>query len=103
MPPPALAVPEVRGRKVEENLMHQIKIDVDKCTGCKQCYKTCYVDVFRWDEARERPIATYPEECATCNWCEITCPKNAIEVVPDYHMPYPRYYPKILYPGTYEE
>ena len=81
--------------------MHTIRIDMDKCTGCKKCYKACYVDVIRWDKERKRPVVKYPEECATCNWCELSCPENAIEVIPENPVPYPEYYPKSVYPNTY--
>jgi NAD-dependent dihydropyrimidine dehydrogenase PreA subunit len=81
--------------------MHRITIDREKCNGCKQCYRACFVDVIWWDAAHKIPVAKYPEECATCNWCEISCPKGAIEVVPDYSVPYPKYFPKSVYPLTY--
>ncbi|MCL6479023.1 MAG: 4Fe-4S binding protein [Peptococcaceae bacterium] len=83
--------------------MHQIKIDKEKCTGCKRCYKACLYDVIRWVDEEKTPVAKYPEECATCNWCELSCPVNAIEVIPDYIVPYPRYYPKSIYPKTHED
>jgi NAD-dependent dihydropyrimidine dehydrogenase PreA subunit len=45
---------------------HVISIDYEKCTACKLCVKACYVDVIVWDEDGKKPIAKYPEECATC-------------------------------------
>ena len=81
----------------------RILIDKDKCTGCQVCYKACLYDVIRWDDAAREPAAKYPEECATCNWCELSCPAKAIEVIPDYTVPYPKYYPKSVYPNTYED
>jgi NAD-dependent dihydropyrimidine dehydrogenase PreA subunit len=81
--------------------MHTINIDEDKCTGCKMCYKACFVDVIRWDDVEEKPIVKYPEECATCNWCELSCPVNAIEVIPDNPVPIPEPYPKSVYPKSY--
>jgi len=29
----------------------------DNCTGCRMCYKACWLDVIRWDEEKKRPIA----------------------------------------------
>jgi NAD-dependent dihydropyrimidine dehydrogenase PreA subunit len=81
--------------------MHTIKIDMDKCNGCKLCYKACFVDVIRWDGTAKKPIAKYREECAACNWCELSCPVNAIEVIPDYPEPIPEPYPKSVYPKSY--
>ncbi len=57
--------------------MNTIKIDFDCCNGCKICYKACFVDVFRWDDENKRPVVAYPEDCASCNLCELNCPKNA--------------------------
>jgi NAD-dependent dihydropyrimidine dehydrogenase PreA subunit len=78
--------------------MHRILIDIDKCTGCKKCVGACFVDVIHWNDKDKIPVAKYPEECATCNWCELKCPVQAIEVIPDNPVPYPDIYPKSLYP-----
>ena len=53
-------------------MTHNVKIDLDLCNACRVCVDACFVDVIRWDEAEEKPIAKYPEECATCNWCELS-------------------------------
>ena len=76
--------------------MYTIKVDNDKCTGCKTCYKACWIDVIRWDEAAKRPIIAYPEDCVECNFCEISCPVDAIVVHVDYtrHFPSP-YIPRL--------
>lgn len=81
--------------------MHTIKIDLEECTGCKMCYKSCFVDVIRWDEESNRPYAKYPEECATCNWCELNCPVDAIQVVPGNPVSMPEPYPKKFYKKSY--
>ena len=78
--------------------MHQILINLEKCNGCKKCVDTCFADVIYWSEKSKRPYTRYPEECATCNWCEIKCAAGAIRVVPDNPVPYPEYYPESIYP-----
>lgn len=62
--------------------MDRVKIDLDVCNKCKMCVSACFVDVIRWDEKEEVPIAAYPEDCVWCYACEIACPVQCIEVVP---------------------
>jgi len=67
--------------------MNIFKIDNESCTGCKTCYKACFVDVIRWDEEKKRPVAAYPEDCASCMCCVAYCPKDAISIEIDFdHM-----------------
>ncbi|MGB9660758.1 MAG: 4Fe-4S dicluster domain-containing protein [Moorellaceae bacterium] len=72
--------------------MNVIKVDLEKCTGCKTCYKACFVDVIRWDDSNKRPVIAYPEDCVECNYCEISCPEEAISVIVDYSKPWPNVY-----------
>ncbi len=60
----------------------KIKIDKDMCNACKMCVDACFVDVFRWDDKEERPIAAYKEDCVWCFACEMACPVQCIKVVP---------------------
>ena len=68
--------------------MNTIAIDFDVCNGCKTCYKACFVDVFRWDAEKKRPLVAYPEDCVQCNVCELNCPKNCLEVIVDWDKPF---------------
>jgi NAD-dependent dihydropyrimidine dehydrogenase PreA subunit len=69
--------------------MNTVEIDLATCNGCKVCYKACFADVIRWDEATKRPIVAYMEDCVRCNVCEINCPKDCIRVTPDWDMGFP--------------
>ena len=69
--------------------MNTIEIDLDACNGCGLCYRACFVDVIRWDEAAKRPVVAYPEDCAQCNLCELNCPVDAISVFVDWDKPFP--------------
>jgi NAD-dependent dihydropyrimidine dehydrogenase PreA subunit len=73
-------------------VVNEIRIDFDACSGCKTCYNACFVDVFRWDRAAKRPIVAYPEDCAECNMCEVSCPEECIEVVVDWDKYYPPFF-----------
>ena len=40
---------------------HQIVFDPEKCVGCGLCYKSCFVDVIRWDTEKKKPINNHAE------------------------------------------
>ncbi len=63
---------------------HKVIIDKEKCSGCKLCYKACFVDVIRWDEENKKPIVAYVEDCVHCCMCEALCPKGCIEIEIDF-------------------
>lgn len=69
--------------------MNTVTIDLEACNGCKICYRACFADVIRWDEAVKRPVIAYAEDCVRCNMCEINCPKECIQVIPDWDMEFP--------------
>lgn len=69
--------------------MNTIKFDMSTCTKCRHCVKACFVDVIRWDEEENAPVAAYPEDCVQCYVCEFTCPSKALEVIADYKKPVP--------------
>jgi len=54
----------------------EIKIDYEKCIGCKECIKACSYGVLEWLD--EMPIVVNPSSCALCLECEKGCPVNAI-------------------------
>jgi len=72
--------------------MNVIKVDEAACNGCKACYKACWLDVIRWNAETDRPVIAYPEDCVECNYCEISCPNDAIAVSIDYTRPFPSPY-----------
>jgi NAD-dependent dihydropyrimidine dehydrogenase PreA subunit len=60
-----------------------VKIDLDMCNSCKTCVDACFIDVIRWDNKEERPVAAYPEDCVWCLACEEACPAQCIDVIPN--------------------
>ena len=88
-------------REERRGAMHSITIDRNLCDGCKRCVEACFNDVIRFDEQEEVAVVRYPEECATCNWCELSCPTGAAKVIPHYPVRVPEPYPKSFYPKSY--
>jgi adenylylsulfate reductase subunit B len=56
------------------------KIDYKACSGCGKCYEDCPMDVFDWNNERQKPIVEYPGECRFCGYCEMGCPEIAIDI-----------------------
>jgi adenylylsulfate reductase, subunit B len=57
------------------------KIDYKHCNGCGRCYQYCPMDVFNWDEKKNRPVIARPEECwPNCVTCELECSELAVNV-----------------------
>jgi len=57
----------------------EIKVDLNKCTGCGTCVDVCPVGVFELRD--EKSTAVKVDECLICRVCETECPENAIEVI----------------------
>lgn len=56
----------------------RIRIDLDRCTGCKMCVKFCSYGVLEWFD--DGPVVANPHECAACLDCERSCKTGAITV-----------------------
>lgn len=52
------------------------KIDLEKCTGCKNCWIFCPETAIKWVE--DKPEIEY-RKCKGCGICVNECPVNAIE------------------------
>ena len=59
--------------------MVEVKVDVEKCTGCGTCVDTCPVDVFEIND--EKSVVVNNDECLVCRACEVQCPESAIEII----------------------
>ena len=70
-----------------KNWVNKIEIDMDVCKGCKTCMNACFADVIRWNDADNKPVVTYPEDCVWCLACEVACPTQCIEVIPNIPAP----------------
>jgi NAD-dependent dihydropyrimidine dehydrogenase PreA subunit len=72
--------------------MNVIKVDEDKCSACKSCFKACWIDVIRWDEDNDKPVIAYPEDCVECGFCEVSCKEQALTVNPCFTKQWPDVY-----------
>jgi NAD-dependent dihydropyrimidine dehydrogenase PreA subunit len=63
------------------------KIDLELCTGCGTCVDSCPMDVIRMDQAGEKAMVRYAEECMNCEQCALDCPEEAITVTPHKAVP----------------
>ena len=59
--------------------MVEIKIDLEKCTGCGTCVDVCPVAVYELQNGKSSAVNV--DECLVCRVCETECPENAIEVI----------------------
>ena len=56
----------------------EIKIDYEKCTGCKECVKACSYGVLEWFE--DILTVVNPSSCTACLECKNNCHADAIIV-----------------------
>ena len=56
------------------------KVDNKRCIGCKRCYTLCPLDICSWNDANNKPIVAYEDECWHCGICWMECPKRAIDI-----------------------
>jgi len=62
--------------------MVNVKVDLDKCTGCGTCVSTCPVGVYELKKEgdKEKSDPVNQDQCIVCRACEVSCPESAITV-----------------------
>lgn len=58
--------------------MSVTRADLAKCIGCRRCYKICPMDVFRFDEERNKSVIAFLENCQSCGQCYLNCPARSL-------------------------
>ena len=58
--------------------------NIDQYKASNRIYKSCFVDVIRWDADAKKPVFKYVEDCEHCFLCMALCNKEAITVIPDF-------------------
>ncbi|MFH1305916.1 MAG: ferredoxin family protein [Candidatus Omnitrophota bacterium] len=63
----------------------KIKIDIEKCKGCRLCETVCPMKVITFSEGVNKRgvqyvVLEHPEKCTGCGLCMIMCPDCALEL-----------------------
>ncbi len=62
-------------------MIPSVKVDTDKCDGCKECVTACFRKVFEMQ--KEKAVVVDELNCTLCNLCVETCDVQAITVTYD--------------------
>lgn len=63
--------------------MGVIRVDLNKCIGCKNCVDICPLDVFYFNEDAHKSVLAYPENCQSCGQCFLNCKGRALGISND--------------------
>jgi len=60
---------------MEATMVVEVRINYEKCIGCKKCVEACSFGVLEWFE--DQPVVN-ASECGGCRECQKNCPVDAI-------------------------
>ncbi len=60
------------------NNVTTLKLDPDKCVGCRMCVNVCPQSV--WDMRDKKAFMADRDACMECSACAMNCAEGAIEV-----------------------
>ena len=63
--------------------MAEVKIDLEKCSGCGICVDVCPMAVFELLEHENKKTSKVvaEDQCFACRACEVKCPEQAIKII----------------------
>jgi NAD-dependent dihydropyrimidine dehydrogenase PreA subunit len=73
--------------KVIESPVDFIRVDQEKCVGCKDCVIICGMNLWRMSGGKALPASDYKKFCTECASCYTVCDYDAI----DFTFPPPGY------------
>ena len=50
-----------------------VRVDLQRCIGCRMCVAACPIGAVFWDEEREKPVI-----CVHCGLCASFCPHGVL-------------------------
>ena len=68
------------GMKIKLQPYGNIKIDRDKCIGCKVCIDVCPRILYKFNEDDKKVDLYNPENCINCNACVKRCLAHCLEI-----------------------
>lgn len=79
---------EIGGKKMVQTNMEdkqkiQVKVDLEKCTGCGTCVDICPLEVYTLViiDGKEKASPVNQIDCIGCRNCELACPLGAIQII----------------------
>lgn len=63
--------------------MSVVRIDLNKCIGCRNCVEICPMDVFYFDDKAHKSVLAYPENCQSCGQCYVNCRGRSLGISND--------------------
>jgi ferredoxin len=63
-----------------------VKLDEDRCQGCKECIPMCQFSALKFSPSLKRVLVD-PKKCFGCGLCRHACSFDALQLVPREEVP----------------
>jgi NAD-dependent dihydropyrimidine dehydrogenase PreA subunit len=68
------------GSMLKDLPLGHVRLDEQRCTGCRSCVRICPVLVFDFDEDAHRTVPARWRRCFSCGACTKQCPEDALHI-----------------------